>query len=68
VTVLVASVRSNHTSETQEVAAGGIGRAMTRGLAGSGHSVASVDRDRELLEGLAATARGQGKAAELFTM
>jgi NADP-dependent 3-hydroxy acid dehydrogenase YdfG len=41
-------------SETQRVAivtgaAGGIGRAMTRGLLAAGIRVAGVDRDRELL-------------------
>jgi NAD(P)-dependent dehydrogenase (short-subunit alcohol dehydrogenase family) len=60
-------------SETQRVAivtgaAGGIGRAMTRGLLAAGIRVAGVDRDREPLEALAATARGQGKAAELLTV
>ncbi len=49
-------------SETQRVAivtgaAGGIGRAMTRGLLAAGIRVAGVDRDREPLEALAASAR-----------
>ncbi len=49
-------------------AAGGIGRAMTRGLLSAGIRVAAVDRDREPLEALAANAREQGKAAELLTI
>jgi NAD(P)-dependent dehydrogenase (short-subunit alcohol dehydrogenase family) len=60
-------------SETQRVAivtgaAGGIGRAMTRGLLAAGIRVAGADRDREPLEALAASAREQGKAAELLTV
>ena len=35
-------------------AAGGIGRAMVRGLLAAGIRVAAVDRDREPLEALAA--------------
>ena len=47
-------------AETQRVAivtgaAGGIGRAMTRGLLAAGIRVAGVDRDREPLEALAAS-------------
>src|SRR5882724_11273970 len=49
-------------------AAGGIGTAMTRGLLAAGTRVAGVDRDREPLEALAASAREQGKAAELLTI
>jgi NADP-dependent 3-hydroxy acid dehydrogenase YdfG len=49
-------------------AAGGIGRAMTSGLLAAGIQVATVDRDREPLEALAATAREQGKATELLTI
>jgi NAD(P)-dependent dehydrogenase (short-subunit alcohol dehydrogenase family) len=49
-------------------AAGGIGRAMVRGLLAAGIRVAGVDRDRESLETLAASAREQGKAAELLTI
>jgi NAD(P)-dependent dehydrogenase (short-subunit alcohol dehydrogenase family) len=49
-------------------AAGGIGRVMTRALLAEGTSVAGVDRDREPLEALAATAREQGKAAKLLTI
>ena len=60
-------------SETQRVAivtgaAGGIGRAMTRALLAAGIQVAGVDRDRPPLEALAASAREQGKAAELLTI
>jgi NAD(P)-dependent dehydrogenase (short-subunit alcohol dehydrogenase family) len=60
-------------SETQRVAivtgaAGGIGRAMVRGLLAAGVPVAGVDRDRNPLEALAASAREQGKAAELLTI
>jgi NADP-dependent 3-hydroxy acid dehydrogenase YdfG len=60
-------------SETQRVAivtgaAGGIGRAMTRALLAAGIRVAGVDRDREPLEALAASAGEQGKAADLLTI
>jgi NAD(P)-dependent dehydrogenase (short-subunit alcohol dehydrogenase family) len=60
-------------SETQRVAivtgaAGGIGKAMTLGLLGAGIWVAGVDRDREPLEALAASAREQGKAGDLLTI
>jgi NADP-dependent 3-hydroxy acid dehydrogenase YdfG len=60
-------------TETQRVAivtgaAGGIGRAMTLGLLAAGIRVAGVDRDREPLEALAASAREQGKATELLTI
>jgi NAD(P)-dependent dehydrogenase (short-subunit alcohol dehydrogenase family) len=48
-------------------AAGGIGRAMVGGLLAAGIRVAGVDRDREPLETLAASARQQGNAAELLT-
>jgi NAD(P)-dependent dehydrogenase (short-subunit alcohol dehydrogenase family) len=59
--------------ETQRVAivtgaAGGIGRAMTRALLAAGIRVGGVDRDREPLEALAASAREQGKPAELLTI
>jgi NAD(P)-dependent dehydrogenase (short-subunit alcohol dehydrogenase family) len=49
-------------------AAGGIGRAMTRGLLAAGIRVAGVDRDRDSLEALAANAREQGKADDLLTI
>jgi NAD(P)-dependent dehydrogenase (short-subunit alcohol dehydrogenase family) len=49
-------------------AAGGIGRAMARGLLAAGFKVAGVDRDRGPLEALTASAREQGKAAELLTI
>jgi NAD(P)-dependent dehydrogenase (short-subunit alcohol dehydrogenase family) len=49
-------------------AAGGIGRAMVRGLLAAGIRVAGVDRDREPLETLAASAREQNSAAELLTI
>jgi NAD(P)-dependent dehydrogenase (short-subunit alcohol dehydrogenase family) len=60
-------------AETQRVAivtgaAGGIGRVMTRALLAEGIRVTAVDRDREPLEALAATAREQGKAADLLTI
>src|ERR1700726_4167344 len=60
-------------TESQRVAivtgaAGGIGRAMVQGLLSAGIRVAGVDRDREPLEALAASAREQGKAAELLTI
>jgi NAD(P)-dependent dehydrogenase (short-subunit alcohol dehydrogenase family) len=55
--------------ETERVAivtgaAGGIGRAMVRGLLTAGIRVAAVDRDREPLEALSESAREQGNAAE----
>jgi NAD(P)-dependent dehydrogenase (short-subunit alcohol dehydrogenase family) len=49
-------------------AAGGIGRAMVRGLLSVGIRVAGVDRDREPLETLAASAHGQGTADDLLTI
>src|SRR6266436_5848000 len=49
-------------------AAGGIGRAMVQGLLAAGVRVAGVDRDREPLEALAASAREHGKAPELLTI
>src|ERR1700724_548237 len=49
-------------------AAGGSGRAMTQALLAAGIQVAGVDRDRGPLEALAASARQQGKAAELLTI
>src|SRR6266478_2795033 len=60
-------------SGTQRVAivtgaAGGIGRAMTRGLLAAGIRVAGVDRDREPLEALTASAHEQGKADNLLTI
>ena len=60
-------------SETQRVAivtgaAGGIGKAMTRGLLAAGVRVAGVDRDRDPLEALAASVGEQGKSSELLTI
>jgi NAD(P)-dependent dehydrogenase (short-subunit alcohol dehydrogenase family) len=49
-------------------AAGGIGRAMTRGLLAAGIRVAGVDRDREPLEALAVNAGEQGKAYDFLTI
>ena len=49
-------------------AAGGIGRAITRGLLAAGIRVAGVDRDRGPLEALAASAREQDKAEDLLTI
>jgi NAD(P)-dependent dehydrogenase (short-subunit alcohol dehydrogenase family) len=49
-------------------AAGGIGRAMVRGLLAAGIRVAAVDRDREPLEAPSESARQQGNAAELLTI
>src|SRR5262250_1954014 len=60
-------------AETQRVAivtgaAGGIGKAMVRGLLAAGIRVVAVDRDRDPLETLAATSREQGKSADLLTV
>ena len=60
-------------AETQRVAvvtgaAGGIGRAMVRGLLAADMRVAGVDRDRDPLEAVAANAREQGKADDLLTI
>src|SRR5215471_15034972 len=49
-------------------AAGGIGKAMVRGLLAAGIRVVAVDRDREPLETLAATSREQGKSTDLLTV
>src|SRR6201981_3204967 len=60
-------------TETQRVAivtgaAGGIGRAMVQGLLSAGIPGAGGDRDREPLGALTASAREQGKPAELRTI
>jgi NAD(P)-dependent dehydrogenase (short-subunit alcohol dehydrogenase family) len=60
-------------SDTQRVAivtgaAGGIGRALVKGLLGAGIRVAAVDRTRDGLATVAAGAREQGKAAALLTI
>src|SRR5262249_3498113 len=60
-------------SDTQRVAivtgaAGGIGRAMTQGLLAAGTPGAGGVRDPEPLEALAASAREQGRSADLFTI
>jgi NAD(P)-dependent dehydrogenase (short-subunit alcohol dehydrogenase family) len=49
-------------------AAGGIGRAMVQALLAAGIRVAGVDRDRQPLQALAASAREQGKADDLLTI
>src|SRR5216684_2226463 len=49
-------------------AAGGIGRAMVRGLLAAGVRVAGVDRDREPLEALAASVAEQGKGDDFLTV
>jgi NAD(P)-dependent dehydrogenase (short-subunit alcohol dehydrogenase family) len=49
-------------------AAGGIGRAMVRGLLAAGHRVAGVDRDHGPLEALAASVREQRRADNLLTI
>ena len=49
-------------------AAGGIGRAMVRGPLAAGVRVAGVDRDREPLEALAASAGEQGKGDDFLTV
>jgi NAD(P)-dependent dehydrogenase (short-subunit alcohol dehydrogenase family) len=60
-------------TETQRVAivtgaAGGIGKAMTRGLLAAGIKVAGVDRDREPLEALTTTAREQEMRDDFLTV
>ena len=60
-------------AETQRVAivtgaAGGIGRAMVRGLLAAGIRVAGVDRDREPLAVLAANANEESNADDLLTI
>jgi NAD(P)-dependent dehydrogenase (short-subunit alcohol dehydrogenase family) len=49
-------------------AAGGIGRAIVRGLLAAGVKVVGVDRDRERLDGLAAAARNDGKSEALLSL
>src|SRR5437764_14202675 len=49
-------------------AAGGIGRALVKGLLEAGIRVAAVDRTRDGLTALAAAARGQGRDANLLTI
>jgi NAD(P)-dependent dehydrogenase (short-subunit alcohol dehydrogenase family) len=49
-------------------AAGGIGRALVRGLLGAGIRVAAVDLTRDGLAAVAAGARDQGKDAALLTI
>jgi NAD(P)-dependent dehydrogenase (short-subunit alcohol dehydrogenase family) len=63
----------NAMSETARVAivtgaAGGIGRALTRGLLASGIGVAAVDRDHAALAALAGSAHEAGRTAELLTI
>ena len=60
-------------AESQRVAivtgaAGGIGRAMVRGLLAAGIRVAGVDRDREPLAVLAANANEESNADDLLTI
>ena len=49
-------------------AAGGIGRALVKGLLEAGIRVAAVDRTREGLNALTAAAREQGREANLLTI
>jgi NAD(P)-dependent dehydrogenase (short-subunit alcohol dehydrogenase family) len=49
-------------------AAGGIGRALVKGLLDSGIRVAAVDRTRDGLNVLAAAAREQGRDTSLLTI
>lgn len=49
-------------------AAGGIGQVVVRGLLAADIRVAGVDRDRESLEALAATARDREKGDDLLTI
>ena len=60
-------------SETQRTAivtgaAGGIGRALVKGLLGAGIRVAAVDRARDGLNAVTAAAREQGREANLLTI
>jgi NAD(P)-dependent dehydrogenase (short-subunit alcohol dehydrogenase family) len=60
-------------SDTQRAAivtgaAGGIGRALVKGLLGAGIRVAAVDRTRDGLNALTAAAREQGREANLLTI
>src|SRR5881275_378030 len=60
-------------SDTQRAAivtgaAGGIGRALVRGLLGAGIRVAAVDQTADGLAVLAASAREQGRADALLTI
>src|SRR5437764_3150176 len=59
-------------SDTQRAAivtgaAGGIGRALVKGMLGAGIRVAAVDRSRDGLDAVSATAREQGREANLLT-
>jgi NAD(P)-dependent dehydrogenase (short-subunit alcohol dehydrogenase family) len=49
-------------------AAGGIGRALVKGLLGVGVQVAAVDRTRDGLEAVTAAAREQGRERNLLTI
>jgi NADP-dependent 3-hydroxy acid dehydrogenase YdfG len=49
-------------------AAGGIGKAMTLGLFGAEIRVVAIDRDREPMEALAASASEQSRAADPITI
>ncbi len=60
-------------SDTQRAAivtgaAGGIGRALVKGLLGAGIRVAAVDRTRDGLNTVTAAAREQGREASLLTI
>jgi NAD(P)-dependent dehydrogenase (short-subunit alcohol dehydrogenase family) len=60
-------------SDTQRTAivtgaAGGIGRALVKGLLGAGIRVAAVDRTRDGLDAVAAAAREQGRETNLLTV
>src|SRR5260370_10047133 len=60
-------------SDTQRVAivtgaAGGIGRALVKGLLGAGIRIAAVDRTRDGLQAVDAAAREQGRTAALLTI
>jgi NAD(P)-dependent dehydrogenase (short-subunit alcohol dehydrogenase family) len=60
-------------SDTQRAAivtgaAGGIGRALVKGLLGAGIRVAAIDRTRDGLAAVTAAAREQGREANLMTI
>src|SRR5205085_11037576 len=67
------SVEGDSMSDTQRTAivtgaAGGIGRALVKGMLGAGIHVAAVDRTPDGLAAVTAAAREQGREANLLTI